>query len=68
MPTAQQGNQLASSNVRPDGNGQHVRLPGFIVPIEHSGTGVRAIVFAPNQRAYVHVAPPPAIQLAFVTT
>jgi len=60
--------QPASSGVRSDWNGQIVRLPGFIVPIETSGSGVTAFILVPFVGACVHVPPPPANQLVFVTT
>lgn len=60
--------QPASQGVRRDWNGQIVRLPGFIVPIEYSGTGVTAFILVPFVGACVHVPPPPANQLVFVTT
>ena len=60
--------QPASSGVRTDWNGQIVRLPGFIVPIDHKGGGVTAFILVPYVGACVHVPPPPANQLVFVTT
>jgi hypothetical protein len=60
--------QPASSGVRTDWNGQIVRLPGFIVPIDYSGTGVTAFILVPYVGACVHVPPPPANQLVFVTS
>lgn len=60
--------QPASTGVRTDWNGQIVRLPGFIVPIDYSGTGVTAFILVPFVGACVHVPPPPANQLVFVTT
>ena len=60
--------QPESSGVRTDWNGQVVRLPGFIVPIDYSGTGVTAFILVPFVGACVHVPPPPANQLVFVTT
>lgn len=60
--------QPASSGVRTDWSGQIVRLPGFMVPIEHRGTGVVAFILVPYVGACVHVPPPPANQLVFVTT
>lgn len=60
--------QPASSGVRTDWNGQIVRIPGFIVPIDYSGTGVTAFILVPYVGACVHVPPPPANQLVFVTT
>ncbi|MFT5796278.1 MAG: hypothetical protein ACI84R_000324 [Candidatus Azotimanducaceae bacterium] len=60
--------QPESMGVRTDWNGQIVRLPGFIVPIEYSGTGVTAFMLVPFVGACIHVPPPPANQLVFVTT
>lgn len=60
--------QPASSGVRTAWNGKQVRLPGFIVPIDQRGTGVVAFILVPFVGACVHVPPPPANQLVFVTT
>jgi hypothetical protein len=60
--------QPASSGVRSDWNNQIVRLPGFIVPIDQSSAGVTAFILVPYAGACVHVPPPPANQLVFVTT
>ena len=60
--------QPASTGVRSDWNGRIVRLPGFIVPLEYSGTAVTAFILVPFVGACIHVPPPPANQLVFVTT
>lgn len=60
--------QPESTGVRTEWNGKIVRLPGFIVPIEHVGTAVSAFILVPFAGACVHVPPPPANQLVFVTT
>ena len=60
--------QPASTGVRSDWNGQIVRLSGFIVPVDVSGTGVTAFILVPYVGACIHVPPPPANQLVFVTT
>lgn len=60
--------QPPSSGVRSDWNGQMVALPGFVVPLEYSGSGVTAFILVPFVGACVHVPPPPANQLVFVTT
>ncbi|WP_375228168.1 DUF3299 domain-containing protein [Roseobacter sp. S98] len=59
--------QPASTGVRTDWNGQTVRIPGFVLPIEHRGTGVSAFILVPYVGACIHVPPPPANQLVFVT-
>ena len=60
--------QPASTGVRTDWNGRIVRLPGFIVPIDFEGTAVTAFILVPYVGACIHVPPPPANQLVFVTT
>lgn len=60
--------QPVSSGVRTEWNGQIVRLPGFVVPIDMKGDGVTAFILVPYAGACVHVPPPPANQLVFVTT
>jgi hypothetical protein len=60
--------QPLSSGIRTDWNGQIVRLSGFVVPIEQRGTGVTAFILVPYVGACVHVPPPPANQLVFVTS
>jgi len=56
------------SGMRTDWNGRIVRMPGFIVPIDYSGTGVTAFILVPFVGACVHVPPPPPNQLIYVTT
>lgn len=60
--------QPPSSGVRRDWNGKIVRLPGYIVPLDYDGAGVTAFILVPYVGACVHVPPPPANQLVFVTT
>ncbi len=60
--------QPESLGVRHDWDGQIVRLPGFILPIDYSGTGVTAFILVPFVGACEYVPPPPANQLVFVTT
>jgi hypothetical protein len=60
--------QPQSNGVRSDWDGKIVRLPGYIIPIDYSGAGVTAFILVPFVGACVHVPPPPANQLVFVTT
>ena len=60
--------QPPSSGRRNDWNGKIVRLPGFVVPIDQTSAGVTAFILVPYVGACVHVPPPPANQLVFVTT
>ena len=66
LPMSRQ--QPPSTGVRTEWTGQVVRLPGFIVPIDYDGAGVTAFILVPYVGACVHVPPPPANQLVFVTT
>ena len=60
--------QPESTEVRTEWNGKIVRINGFVVPIEYSGDGIVAFILVPYVGACVHVPPPPANQLVFVTT
>lgn len=62
------GQQPPSLGVRTEWNGEVVRLPGFMVPLDYSSTGVTAFILVPFVGACIHVPPPPANQLVFVTT
>ena len=60
--------QPASTGVRPELNGQLVRLPGYTVPLEFDGTGVTSFILVPYVGACIHVPPPPANQIVLVDT
>lgn len=62
------GQQPVSTGVRTEWNGRTVRIPGFVVPLEHAGTGVVTFILVPYVGACIHVPPPPANQLVLVTT
>jgi len=58
--------QLKSFNVVQDYDGQKVKLPGFVVPLEFSPTGeVSEFLFVPYQGACVHLPPPPPNQIVY---
>ncbi len=59
--------QVAASGVTESYNGKTVRLPGFVVPLDFSSTGVTEFILAPFVGACIHVPPPPANQLVLVT-
>jgi hypothetical protein len=60
--------QKVPRGVRSDWNGITVRLPGYVVPIEFSSTGVTEFILVPFFGACVHVPAPPPNQLVFVET
>ena len=49
-------------------NGETVKIPGFIVPLDHIGFGVTEFMLVPFVGACIHVPPPPPNQLVYVTT
>lgn len=49
-------------------NGKLVRIPGYLVPLDYDGEGVTSALLVPYVGACIHVPPPPANQLIFVTT
>jgi hypothetical protein len=51
-----------------DLNGKKVRLPGYILPLEMSGTKVTDFLLVPYVGACIHVPPPPPNQIVFVKT
>ncbi|HEU0222163.1 MAG TPA: DUF3299 domain-containing protein [Paracoccaceae bacterium] len=59
--------QEAASAVTTDYDGKIVRIPGFVVPLEYDGVAVKSFLLVPYVGACIHVPPPPANQLIFVT-
>ncbi len=49
-------------------DGQQVRLPGFVVPLEFEGYEVSEFLLVPYIGACIHVPPPPANQIVYVTS
>jgi len=49
-------------------NNAHIKIPGFIIPIDISAEGVTSFVLVPYAGACIHVPPPPPNQLVFVST
>lgn len=47
-------------------DGQHVRIAGFVVPLDSEGDQVREFLLVPYFGACIHVPPPPANQLIHV--
>ena len=54
--------------VVPELDGQRIRLPGFVVPLDHDGTKVSSFLLVPYFGACIHVPPPPANQIVYVKT
>jgi hypothetical protein len=49
-------------------NGQRLRLPGFVVPLEIDATEITEFLLVPYFGACIHVPPPPANQTVHVLT
>ena len=47
---------------------RQVRLPGFVVPLDHAGDAISEFLLVPYFGACIHVPPPPANQTVLVTT
>ncbi|MDY6983417.1 MAG: DUF3299 domain-containing protein [Pseudomonadota bacterium] len=58
---------MISANVRPELNGENVRLPGFVVPIEYDeNQNVTEFFLVPYFGACIHMPPPPPNQIIYV--
>jgi uncharacterized protein len=61
--------QTANAPVNPELEGKLVRIPGFIVPLDVAKDGtVSEFFLVPYFGACIHVPPPPANQIVYVTT
>lgn len=49
-------------------DGKRVKLPGFVVPLQHDGEKVSEFLLVPYYGACIHVPPPPANQTVYVVT
>lgn len=49
-------------------NGQSVRIPGYLLPLELSGTHVTEFLLVPYVGACIHAPPPPPNQIVYVQT
>ena len=54
------------AKVDPALNGQRIRLPGYVLPLEFEGENVREFLLVPVVGACIHVPPPPPNQMVFV--
>lgn len=59
---------MNASRLNPVLNGEYVKIPGYIIPIDLSKKGVTSFVLVPYVGACIHTPPPPPNQLIFVTT
>ncbi|WP_225785030.1 DUF3299 domain-containing protein [Xenophilus sp. Marseille-Q4582] len=57
---------LNNAPTSPELNGQLVRLPGFVVPLEEDKAGLTEFLLVPYFGACIHTPPPPANQILHV--
>ena len=58
---------LESTNIKAEYNNKHIRIPGFIVPVEYNDQQVITEFFlVPYFGACIHVPPPPPNQIIYV--
>jgi uncharacterized protein len=50
-----------------DYNGERVRLPGYVLPLDFEGTRIEEFLLVPYVGACIHVPPPPPNQIVYVT-
>lgn len=64
---AMRGLQPPGARIRTDLDGQTVRIPGYITPVGFDDTRVTEFLLVPFLGACIHVPPPPANQIVYVT-
>jgi hypothetical protein len=50
-----------------DYDGERVRLPGYVLPLDFAGTSIQEFLLVPYVGACIHVPPPPPNQIVYVT-
>lgn len=56
----------STAPVEPALNGERIRIPGFVIPLEKSGSKVREFLLVPYFGACIHTPPPPPNQIIHV--
>jgi hypothetical protein len=59
---------LANAPVVEQLSGAHIKLAGFVVPLEMDGDSVYSFLLVPYYGACIHTPPPPSNQIVFVQT
>ena len=59
-------NRLQQQSVNPSLNGQLIRMPGYLLPLEFSGKAVSEFLLVPWVGACIHTPPPPPNQIVHV--
>ena len=61
-------NAVRSAPVVSELDGERVRLPGFVIPLEFEDTKTSEFLLVPYFGACIHVPPPPSNQIVYVTS
>ncbi|MDV5169259.1 DUF3299 domain-containing protein [Photobacterium rosenbergii] len=61
-----QADQLLIGNTRPELNGNNVKIPGFVIPLEGDADTITEFLLVPFYGACIHVPPPPPNQIIHV--
>jgi hypothetical protein len=61
------GYQPPGGSIRSDLDGKEVRIAGYVTPIDFDGTYISEFLLVPYVGACIHVPPPPANQIVFVS-
>ena len=54
--------------IRPEWDGEEIRIPGYVLPLEYKGERVTEFVLVPYVGACIHTPPPPPNQMILVKT
>ena len=57
-----------ATKLNPALNGADIKMPGYVIPLELSTSGMTNFILVPYVGACIHTPPPPANQLVFVTS
>ncbi|MFM2666650.1 DUF3299 domain-containing protein [Vibrio mediterranei] len=64
--TSNAAKQLVAGGVRPELNGRHIKIAGFVIPLEGDNDVLTDFLLVPFYGACIHVPPPPLNQIIYV--
>ncbi len=65
-PLSEASQQNLNVSVNPELDGQAIRIPGFVVPLDSEGELVKEFLLVPYFGACLHYPPPPPNQIVYV--
>jgi len=66
VPLGEASQQNLNVSVNPELDGQSLRIPGFVVPLDSEGEVVKEFLLVPYFGACLHYPPPPPNQIVYV--